>query len=197
MLAKNHLKHFLKKHQNKKKYFLNISWLAFEQVLKIIIGLSVGVYVARYLGPTNFGILSYVVAMTGLFNVFCKLGLDSIVVRDLVNFKTKANLYLGTAFWLKFFSGSLCFGLSLGLVFLSGIREVNLYIALIVFSLILQSFEVIDFYFQSKVLSKFISISKIIQMSLSASVKIILIFYQASLVWRSFFRCLSSGTVIE
>jgi O-antigen/teichoic acid export membrane protein len=42
-----------------KKYFANSSWLMGERILRMRVALFVGVYVARYLGPARFGLLSY------------------------------------------------------------------------------------------------------------------------------------------
>ena len=42
-----------------RKYFANTSWLLGERILRIPVPLLVGIYVARYLGPGRFGLLSY------------------------------------------------------------------------------------------------------------------------------------------
>jgi O-antigen/teichoic acid export membrane protein len=42
-----------------RKYFANTSWLLGERVLRMVVSLLVGIYVARYLGPERFGLLSY------------------------------------------------------------------------------------------------------------------------------------------
>jgi hypothetical protein len=55
-----------------------------EQVLRMIAGLLVGIWVARYLGPEQFGVFSYATAFVAIFSAAAKLGLDGIVVRDLV-----------------------------------------------------------------------------------------------------------------
>ena len=70
------------------KYFKNTSWVLFERVLRIFVGIFVTVWVARYLGPEQFGILSYAIAIVGLFSAFATLGLDSITVRELVKNET-------------------------------------------------------------------------------------------------------------
>jgi len=72
-----------------------------EQMLRMIAGLLVGLWVARYLGPSQFGVFSYAIAFTALFSSIAKLGLDGIVVRDLVKEPGQRDLYMGTAFWLK------------------------------------------------------------------------------------------------
>jgi hypothetical protein len=67
----------------------------------MIAGFLVGVWIARYLGPEKYGLFSYALAFVSLFAGVAKLGLDGIVVRELVKEPEKKELYLGTAFWLK------------------------------------------------------------------------------------------------
>ena len=71
------------------KYFKNTSWLFAEKVLRIIVGLFVGVWVARYLGPELFGLFTYVQSFVGIFSAIATLGLDGIVVRELVKDESK------------------------------------------------------------------------------------------------------------
>ena len=155
-----------------------------EQVLRILAGLFVGIYVARYLGPEQFGVYSYAAAFVALFGAIAKLGLDGIVVRDLVNHTDKRDIYLGTAFWLKLIGALLTLiTLAVAVQFTSNDATTNLYIFIIASGLIFQSFEVVDSYFQFKVLSKYVSSAKLIQLALSSVLKLYFIFIQADLFW--------------
>lgn len=155
-----------------------------EQVLRLVAGLLVGVWVARYLGPAQFGLFSYSVAFAALFSSISKLGLDSIVVRNLVREPNQRDLYLGTAFWLKL-CGALVMLVVVGIAMQLTSSDVitKIYIFIIASGAIFQAFEVVDFYFRSKVLSKFVSICKLTQLLISSLLKLYLIFIQAELIW--------------
>lgn len=171
-------------HPGFKRYGFNTLWMLAEQILRVTAGLVVGIWVARYLGPEQFGIFSYVLAFTSIFGVIAKLGLDSIVVRDLLKDPDKRDVYLGTAFWLKATGAVITFGLiALATLFTSNDATTNVYIFIIAGGLVFQSFEVIDFHFQSKVLSKFVSLCKITQLLLSSLFKIYLVLAGAGLFW--------------
>ena len=171
-------------HQGFRRYFFNTSWMFAEQVLRIIAGLFVGIYVARYLGPEQFGIYSYAAAFVSLFGAIAGLGLNGIVVRDLVNHPQERDVYLGTAFWLKLCGALLTLGLLAVVVqFTGNDATTKLYIFIIASGLIFQSFDVVDFYFQSKVLSKYVSMARLIQLALSSVLKLYFIFIQADLFW--------------
>lgn len=171
-------------HQGFRRYFANTSWMLAEQILRLVAGLFVGIYVARYLGPEQFGIYSYAAAFVALFGAIARLGLDGIVVRDLVNHPEERDIYLGTAFWLKLTGSLLTLSMLAIAVQLTGNNaRTNLYIFIIGSGLIFQSFDVVDFYFQSKVLSKYVSICRVVQLALSSVLKLYFIFIQADLFW--------------
>lgn len=171
-------------HPGVRRYGSNTAWMFAEQILRMVAGFFVGVWVARYLGPEKFGLFSYALAFVAIFQGIAKLGLDGILVRDLVREPEKATVYLGTAFWLKLFGAvvTLLF-IGLAIQFTGNDATTNLYILIIASGLIFQSFEVIDFYFQSKVLAKYVSICKMVQLALSSLIKIFLILIGADLIW--------------
>jgi len=200
----------LTSHGGFRRYSANTAWLFAEQILRMIAGFLVGVWVARYLGPEKFGVFSYSLAFVSLFGGIAKLGLDGIVVRDLVKEPEKREVYLGTSFWLKLIGGILTFSIILIVLFLQSLltshlspltfhlslftsyishltshflTSTNIYILIIAFGIIFQSFEVIDFYYQATVQAKYISIRKMIQLFLSSIVKITLVLIKADLIW--------------
>lgn len=173
----------LRNHEGFMKYFKNTSWLFGEKILRMFVGLLVGVWVARYLGPEQFGLFSYAQSFVGLFIVFTTLGLDSIVVRELVKKEINQDEIVGTAFLLKFFGALLIFCvLALSVQFTSNDRSENILIFIIASGSLFQSFNVIDMYFQSKVLSRYVVYANIITLFTSSILKITLIFLNAPLI---------------
>lgn len=172
----------LHNHQGFMKYFKNTSWLFAEKILRMVIGLFVGVWVARYLGPEQFGLLSYAQSFVGLFTTIATLGLGSIVVRELVKDNSRRDELIGTAFWLKVMGA---FGvliiLAIAVNFTSNDYYTNILIFIIASATIFQSFNVIDFYFQSIVMGKFVVFANIISLFVSSLVKIVLILNEAPL----------------
>lgn len=164
------------------KYFKNTSWLFGEKILRMVVGLFVGIWVARYLGPEQFGLFSYAQSFVGLFTAIATLGLDGIVVRELVKDETRRDDLIGTAFWLKLMGA---FGvlsiLAIAINFTSNDSYTNTLVFIIASATIFQSLNVIDFYFQSKVMSKYVVYANIISLFISSLVKIALILNEAPL----------------
>ena len=80
---------------SKMEYFKNSSWMIFEYIVKIISVFFVTIYIARYLGPESFGLLTYALAILSIFMVLSRLGMESILVREVSKSKEKTSLILG------------------------------------------------------------------------------------------------------
>jgi len=165
------------------KYFKNTSWLFAEKILRMVVGLLVGIWVARYLGPDKFGLLSFAHSFVGLFTIFATLGLDEVVVRELVKDESRRDSLVGTTFWLKLFGAFLVLlVLAFAINFTSNDIDTHILVFIIASATIFQSFNIVDFYFQSKILSKFVAYANFISLFISTIVKIALILSHASLL---------------
>lgn len=172
----------IRNHPEIRRYIANTSWLMVEKIVRMFVGLFVGIWVARYLGPGKFGLLSYAQSFVILFTAISTLGLDSIVVRELVKGELQNDFLLGTAFGLKFIGAILILPLLwLAVQFTSNDQYTNLLIFIIASAAIFQSFNVIDLFYQSKVLSKYVSFANGITLFLSSTIKIALILCKAPL----------------
>lgn len=173
----------LKNHAGFVKYFKNTSWLFGEKILRIIVGLFVGIWVARYLGPEQFGLFSYAQSFVGLFTAFATLGLDGIVVRELVKDESRRDELIGTAFWLKLMGAIIVLLiLAIAINFTSNDTYTNTIVFIIASATIFQSFNVADMYFQSKVLSKYVVYANMVSLFITSLIKITLILNEAPLI---------------
>lgn len=166
------------------RYAVNASWLIGEKLLRMTMGLFVGIWVARYLGPEQFGLFSYAQSFTFLFAAIATLGLDGIVIRELIKDDSRFNVLMGTAFFLKLIGAALLFPiLFFAIGFTNNNSFTNWLIFIIASSTIFQSFNVIDFYCQSKVLSKYVAWSNGILLFFSSAIKVVLILSDAPLLY--------------
>lgn len=128
-----------------------------DKVLRMGVGLFVGVWIARYLGPEQFGLLSFATAFIGLFGAIAGLGLQGIVVRDLVRDPEGGDETLGTAAVLKLCAGFITYGLILATIF--WIRPddplAKTIVAILGSLMLFKVSEVAAYWFESKVQSKY------------------------------------------
>lgn len=173
------------------RLFTNTVWLFADRVLQLWVGLFVGIWVARYLGPDKYGLYNFSLAFVLLFTALIQLGLDGIVVRDIVRDPSCKEETLGTSFTLKLLGSSTAFLLAFILIIL--LRPSDSLTHWLVFIMaaghIFQAFDTIDLWFQSQIQSKFTVIAKNSAFLLIAVVKIALILFHAPLIafaWAAF-----------
>lgn len=166
----------------------NIGWLFFDKILRMGVGLFVGVWIARYLGPEQFGLLNFALAFTGLFGAIAALGLQGIVVRDIVRDPKSARLTLGTAALLQLIGGLLSFLLILGAI--SYLRPddtlTRSIVAILGSMMLLKVSDIAVFWFESQVRSKYTVWVQNGVFLVFAAIKVLLILQEASLtafVW--------------
>lgn len=162
----------------------NSGWLFLDRFIRALLGLIIGAWVARYLGPSQFGKLAFYIALISLFQTICSLGIDGVVVREIAKTSNRANIILGTSFWFRFMSGFICwFLVMVGYAVLNGVNNQEIYIlGLVGAALIFQSADVIDLWFQGKSQNKRGVIAKLFSYLVSSSIKVVLILNEASLI---------------
>lgn len=174
----------LKKNGGFIRYLKNTSWVFAEKILRIIAALIIGVLVTKYLGPRDFGILSYAQSFIAIFMAFSTLGLNSILVRELVKNQSDRYILLGTSFILQTLGSIvLMTSLIIAISFNNDDTFTNKIIIILGSVTFLQSFSIIDLYFQSIVKSKLTVITSVIGLIISSILKIILLFIEAPLIY--------------
>ncbi len=161
-----------------------MGWLIVDRLIRMGMGLFVGVWVARYLGPIEFGSLNFAYAFVTLFGSFATLGLEGIIVREVLHSTKETHEILGSAFALRFTSGILVAAGSIALVRLiqPHDRQAMLLVSIFSLTLIFQAFDTIDSFFQSQVRSKITVWAKNAAFLIFAAVRVRLIYAKAP-VW--------------
>lgn len=162
----------------------NTGWLVADNMLRMLLGLVVGIWVARYLGPASFGELNYALALVGMFSVIASLGIDGNIVRDLVRESQKQSEILGTAFRLKI-AGAVVSALACVSV-VSILRpqhpQTIWLVAILSAGMVFLAVETISLWFQAQVQSKYTVYAKNLAYVLGALIRVGLILNKAPLI---------------
>jgi O-antigen/teichoic acid export membrane protein len=168
-------------------YIKNFSWMMTENLIKIGLGLSVSIYLTRYLGPYNYGVLTYAVGITGMLSPIATLGIDAILLRNIIQDKNQEKTLLQTARILKFTS-AICLTI-LSVLFFYFTREDKTVVFIMAFLMIgvsVNSLNVYKEYFISINKMRFIAYSSIISLIISNFFRVGLIISSANLLWFAF-----------
>ena len=163
----------------------NSAWIFFEKGSRMAMSLVFGVWTARYLGPSQYGELAYVVAFIAIFNAWVTLGADNYLVKMLVMERSNAATLIGTVMGIRFSLGIFSYFLALGYWYFQVDEAkdftVLFYIALAGGVLIIQAVDTIELWFQSQNQNKLISISRITAFFIANLIRILLIVNAAPL----------------
>lgn len=180
------------RHSGFQKYFKNTAWMFLGQVAGMAIAFFVNILIARYLGPESYGVINYVISFGMLFSFIASLGIDIIVIRELIKAPEQKDKFLGTSFILKIVGGLVALLFIILFSFLED--DVSIRTFLIVYGLIFvcQSFHVISLFFQSAVQAKKSALAQIITNIISAVIKTIAVFMGLGVGWFVFFLVLDA-----
>lgn len=161
----------------------NTGWLVVDRLVRMGLGVVITVWIARYLGPAQFGIFNFALSFVTLFATLTTLGLDNIILREIVLDHSKASEILGTGITLRIVVSILA-----PLIAIATIRVIQpndriaiLLVSLLSIGLVFQAFDTIDFYFQSQVQSKLTVWAKNSAFLLMAGFRVLLIHLKAPL----------------
>ena len=162
----------------------NAGWMMGDQVTRQIVGLLVGVWLARYLGPGLYGDFSYALAVVMIFSPLAMLALDEIAIRRLIHDPSDRDEVLGTSFLLMIAGGVVAFALAMAAIFLArpDDRLVHWLVGILAAGTIVQAFIAIEFWFESQMQWKFTVYAKTSAFLLLSIVKVALILMQAPLI---------------
>ncbi len=166
-----------------RKYFANTGWMFFEKIFRILLAFTVTTLLARYLGPSDYGLFNYVLSFTGLFTILSSFGLENILIRELVKNPEKSHTLLGTGFRLRIYGAFLSILLTLiTAILIDEPLSTLILIAIISSGTIFQSMMVVEQYFQARVEAKKNVIAQSSSFFLMSFLKIILILLNQPLI---------------
>lgn len=168
-----------------KKTVSNLGWLLVDRGVRMTGAVFINAWLTRYLGPEQNGVFNYALAFVGMFMPMATLGIDSIVIRDIVRDPSKKDLIIGSAFGLRMFGALNALIFSAIAIFIVRPDDTLTHMLVIITSagLVFQSFDVIDQWFQSQVQSKFTVYAKNSAFFIIACVKIVLIVFSVDLIY--------------
>ena len=170
---------------NKNRVVKNASWIIGIQIVKSLLGLVISMLTARFLGPSNFGLINYAASIVAFVTPIMYLGLNGVLVQEIVNTPEKEGEILGTSVTMTFLSSLLCVVgvISFAAAVNRGERETVIVCALYSTLLIFQSLELLNYWFQAKLLSKYASGVALFAYAVISGYKIYLLAAHKSIYW--------------
>ena len=163
----------------------NASWIVICKIAQSLISFVIGMITARYLGPSNFGVISYAASVVAFALPIMQLGLNQTLVKEFINSQEREGTILGTALVINIISGICCMIGSAAFVAIANPNDNETLIVCVLYSFVLvfQATEMTQFWFQSKLLSKYPSIATVVAYTLVALYKVFLLVTGKGVYW--------------
>ncbi len=166
----------------------NAKWMIAEQLVQMVISVILGVLTARYLGPSNYGIINYCSAYVIFFSTVCTLGLEGVIIKEMVNDRDEEGIITGTGIVMRLAASLLSIASILVILLITDPGNTLVLKVAFLQSLVMafKAFEIIDYWFQSYLKSKYVAILKSISYFLVAIYKIYILAAGKSVEWFAF-----------
>ena len=163
----------------------NASWIILCRVAQMLINLVVGMLTARYLGPSNYGLINYAKSVVAFAMPIMQLGLSNILVQEIVHAQDNEGELLGTSMTLSLLSSFFCV---IGVFVFATLANRNESDTIIVcmlcsLSLVFTAVELINYWFQAKLLSKYSALVMFFAYTIIAAYRVILLMTGKSVFW--------------
>lgn len=170
-----------------RKFLSNATWIMVGRIFQLLLTLLTTTFIARYLGPTEYGKIGFMYSYVALFIPICALGMNDIIVKELTDNKEKSGEIVGTILSLRILT-SLCCVAIIYFVFKNIVLDKKTMMVLILqsFALVFQSFECLMYFFQANYLSKNTGVTLLISYILTALFRLFGIMLKKDLLWFAF-----------
>ena len=167
------------------KVIKNASWIIVCRVIQSLLSLLIGVFSARYLGPSNYGLINYAASLSSYVLPIMQLGLSATLVKEIINAEDAEGEVLGTALGLNFVSSLLAIGGVLAFSSIASKGETETIVVCVLYSifLIFEALEMIQYWFYAKLKSKYTSITMLVAYALTSVYKIFLLVNKKNVYW--------------
>jgi len=155
----------------------NASYLVLGKVVQMVFGLIVGILTARYLGPSNYGLISYANAYVAFFSSICTLGINSVIVKEFIDHPGEEGKVIGTTLGLRAVSSILSSIAIVGIVCIVDAGEwvTIAVVALASIGMVFHIVETFNYWFQSRLESKVTATAALCAYIISAAYKVLLL----------------------
>lgn len=168
-----------------KKVFKNATWIIACKIIQSLISLVIGTISARYLGPSNYGLISYASSLIAFVVPLAQLGLRNIFVEQIISHPEREGKTVGTSLVMSLVSSIFCIIGCLTFVLLvnANERETLIVCALYSITLFFQMSDMIECWYQAKLLSKYTSLVALMAYTIVALYRVFLLVTQKSIYW--------------
>ena len=168
-----------------KKIISNSAWVIIQHIYSMLTSLIIVALIARHLGPADYGLINYCSSLIAMFTTLSGLGLDNLIVSEIIRNPEKEGGYLGSALVMRLAASFISYPVILALIAVMNPGNHTLFIvaALQALGMIFQTYEVLVYWFRIKLKMKYISIALVAAITVNTIFRIVLLINKATVEW--------------
>lgn len=168
-----------------KRILKNASWIVMGRLFQMVLSLLTGIITARYLGPSNYGLINYSASYIAFFSAICTLGLDSIIVNEVIEHSENEEEIVSTIVFLRVLAGAVSIVLVQGVVIFTNPNQEILYNVNLIQSLqlLFAAFNTFSYWLQSRLESKITSLVQSFAYFVVFIYKVVILIARKSVIW--------------
>ncbi len=171
-----------------KGFVKNTAWIIFGQIMQMLISFVISMITARYLGPANYGLLNYTASYLTFASSLCTLGLNNIVINELIRRKNFEGRIIGTSIGMRLISSLISSAAMVLMIALTNRWDTTMIwiAALQSVSLVFEALDLFNYWFQSRLMSKYVSLSRIAACLIASVYKVYILATSKDVFWFAF-----------
>lgn len=168
-----------------KKIISNSAWVIIQHIYSMLTSLIIVALIARHLGPADYGLINYCSSLIAMFTTLSGLGMDNLIVSEIIRNPEKEGGYLGSALVMRLAASFISYPVILALIAVMNPGNHTLFIvaALQALGMIFQAYEVLVYWFRIKLKMKYISIALVAAITVNTIFRIVLLINKATVEW--------------
>ena len=175
----------------------NAKWIIVCKVIQSLLQFVIGMLCARYLGPSNYGIINYAASIVAFVLPVMQLGLQSTLVQEFTESPEKEGKIMGTSLVMDLLSSVFCIGMVTAFVSVVNAGETETIIVCLLYSisLIFRAFELFQCWFQYKLQSKFPSVVMLCAYFIVSIYRVFLLITSKNIFWFAVVNSVDYGII--
>jgi O-antigen/teichoic acid export membrane protein len=167
------------------KNVANASWIIGCKIVQSVLGLVISMLTARYLGPSQFGLINYAASIVAFLNPIANLGLHHILVQEIIYSPESEGKILGSSLVASLFSSVLCMGGVISFSIVTNPHDTECIIVCALYSILLiaHALEHIQSWFQANLISKYTAVISVVAYILTSLYKTVLLITKQNIYW--------------
>jgi PST family polysaccharide transporter len=179
----------------KSKAAQNFGWLIADRGVRMSVSVVVGSWVARYLGKQDFGLLSYSLALVAIFAALTPLGMEALVLREIIQEPRLGGRWIGTM--MGFRAAAALVAVLLAFVSVFGLRHHDprawLLVVILSVGVLFQSLESGELWFQAHIQMRRLVLPRLLLFLFMNCFKVLAMLRGAGVLWFSLLTALEQA----